>query len=259
MPQRHFLIATSLARLICKEQGVAGQVSEGYFPAHPHRDQFVSLEPRHCYLVLATTKEGAEAVERTELPRSQAEALLAVCAGEVTFECSILRLRGGKPALLRRFIAPEALDLVSVEFEDSQDANAFVPPAWFGPEVTQNAAYHRGTLARIGLQAPVELPLSNAMLTELLDTLEEGALAMQLSHTGPLRQPEGHGVDKPVQAAPFGANPLAATAVDPARRDALMAGLAEALETFKPTQPHPAIRAASVELPRAPTPVHRYG
>ena len=84
MPQRRFLIATSLARLIGKEQGVAGQVSEGYFPAHPHRDQFVSLEPRHCYLVLATTKEGAEAVERTELPRSQAEALLAVCAGEVT-------------------------------------------------------------------------------------------------------------------------------------------------------------------------------
>jgi len=97
------------------------------------------------------------------------------------------------------------------------------------------------------------------MLTELLDTLEEGALAMQLSHTGPLRQPEGHGGDKFVQAAPFGANPLAATAVDPARRDALMAGLAEALETFKPTPPHPAIRAASVELPRAPTPVHRYG
>ena len=125
--------------------------------------------------------------------------------------------------------------------------------------MTQNAAYHRGTLARIGLPAPVELPLSNAMLTEFLDTLEEGALALQLSRTGPLRQPEGHGVDKPVQAAPFGANPLAATAVDPACRDALMAGLAEALETFKPTQPRPAIRAASVELPRAPTPVHRYG
>src|SRR4051812_40991719 len=58
--------------------------------------------------------------------------------------------------------------------------------------------------------------------------------------------------------AALGANPLAATPVDPARRDALMAGLAEALETFKPTQPRPAIRAASVELPRAPTPVHRY-
>src|SRR3954465_2849327 len=232
MPQRRFLIAPPLAPLLSKEHAGAAQVSEGSFPAHPHRDQFVSLEPRHCYLVLTTTKEGAEAVERTELPRSQAEALLAVCAGEVTFECSILRLRGSKQALLRRFFAPEALDLVSVAFEDSKDANAFAPPAWLGPEVTQNAAYRRGTLARIGLLAPVEVPLSNAMLTELLDTLEEGALAMQLSHTGPLGQPEGHGVDKPVQAAPFGANPLAATPVDPARRDALMAGLAEALETL---------------------------
>ena len=78
MPQRRFLIATSLARLICKEQGVAGQVSEGYFPAHPDRDQLVSLEPGHYDLVLITTREGAEAEERTELPRSQAEALLAM-------------------------------------------------------------------------------------------------------------------------------------------------------------------------------------
>ncbi len=109
MPQRRFLMATSLARLIRKEQGVAGHVIEGYFPARPDRDQFVSLEPNHCYLVLTTTKEGAEAEERTELPRSQAEALLDVCAGQVGFECTIVRLRGGKQALLQRSTGPGAL------------------------------------------------------------------------------------------------------------------------------------------------------
>lgn len=258
MLRRRFLIAPSLARLIRKEQGVAGQVMEGYFSAHPHRDQFVSLEPNHCELVLTTTREGADAEERTELPRSQAEALLAVCAGEVTFQCTIMRLRGGKPALLQHFTAPGAPDLLSVEFEDSQDANAFVPPAWFGPEVTQNAAYQRGTLARMGLPAPVEVPLSNVMLTDLLDTLEEAALATQLSHTGPL-QPQEHRADEPAQAARPGTNLPSTGPVDPARRDALMAGLAEALKTAEPPQPRPAAQAFSTGLPRAPTPVHRYG
>ena len=258
MPQRRFLIAPSLARLIRKEQGTAGPVIEGYFPAHPHRDQFVGLEPSHCYLVLATTREGADAEERTELPRSQAEALLAVCAGEVTFQCTITRLRGGKPALLQHFTAPGAPDLLSVEFEDSQDANAFVPPAWFGPEVTQNAAYHRGTLARIGLPAPVEVPLSNAMLIDLLDTLEESARATQLSHPGPL-QPQRHRADEPVQAARPVTDLLSTGPVDPARRDSLMAGLAEALKTAESPQPRPAAQATSTGLPRAPTPIHRYG
>ena len=48
MPQRCFLMATSLARLIRKEQGVAGQVIEGYFPAHPHRDRIGSSVYLHA-------------------------------------------------------------------------------------------------------------------------------------------------------------------------------------------------------------------
>jgi hypothetical protein len=125
--------------------------------------------------------------------------------------------------------------------------------------VTQDAAYHRGTLARLGLPAPVDIPLANAMLTEFLDTLEEGALAARLSHTGPLRQLQRHRADEPVQAAPSGTNPLPAGPVDPARRDALMAGLAAALQTFEPPQPLPAAQAPSRDVPRTPTAVHRYG
>ena len=123
------------------------------------------------------------------MPRTQAEALMAVCAGKVGFECTIVPLRGGKQALLQRFIAPGVLDLLSVEFEEGEDANGFVPPAWFGPEVTQNAAYHRGSLARVGLPAPEEIPLSNAMLNDLLDTIEEGAVAAQLGRAPSQRTP----------------------------------------------------------------------
>src|SRR3954471_23842188 len=180
MAQRRFLVASSLARLIRREGGVAGRVVEGYFPARPYRDHFVSIEPGHSYLVLAPAREGAGEVEQTEVPRAQAEALLAVCAGKVGFECTIVPLRGDTQALLQRFVAPGSLDLLSVEFAAGEDADGFVPSAWFGPEVTQNPAYHRGSLARSGLPASEDIPLSNAMLEELLDVLEEGTTAAQL-------------------------------------------------------------------------------
>src|SRR3954464_7210749 len=181
MAQRRFLLASSLARLIRKDCGMAGRIVEGYFPARPDRDHFVSIEPGHSYLVLAPAKEGAGEEERTEVPRSQAEALLAVCAGKVGFECTIVRLPGGTQALLQRFVAPGSLDLLSVEFAAGEDADGFVPPAWFGPEVTLNPAYHRGSLARTGPPASEDIPLSNAMLEELLDVIEEGTIAAQLS------------------------------------------------------------------------------
>src|SRR4051794_32062116 len=180
MPQRQFLVAPALARLVRKEHSVVGRIVEGYFPARPDRDHFVSIEPGHSYLVLAAGRDGAGDEERTEVPRTQAEALLAVCAGKVGFEATIVTLKGGKQALLQRFIAPGLLDLLSVEFDEREDAERFVPPAWFGPEVTQNPAYHRGTLARAGIPAPEEIPLSNAMLEELLDALEERAIAAHL-------------------------------------------------------------------------------
>src|SRR5215207_10634417 len=135
MPQRRFLVASSLARLIRKEGGVAGRIVEGYLPARPDRDHFVSIEPGHAYLVLAPVG-GAGEEERTEVPRSQAEALLAVCAGKVGFERTIVPLRNGKQVLLQRFIAPGSLDLLSIEFAAEEEADGFVPPAWFGPEVT---------------------------------------------------------------------------------------------------------------------------
>src|SRR3954453_11913270 len=188
MPQRRFLVASSLARLIRKEQGVTDRIVEGYFPPRPDRDHFVSLEPDHAYLVLAPVG-GAGGGERTEVPHSQAEALLAVCAGKVGFEGTIVPLRAGQQALLQRFVAPGPLDLLSIAFAAGEDADGFVPPAWLGPEVTQNPAYHRGSLARAGLPASDKIPLSSVMIEALLDLLDEGTIADQLGRGA---SPGGH-------------------------------------------------------------------
>ena len=234
MSQRRFLIASALARLIRKEQGVAGRIVEGYFPARPDREHFVSIEPSHCYLVLATGREGAGVEEQAEVPRSQAEALLAVCAGKVGFEATIVRLRGGKEALLQRFIAPGSLDRISVEFEEGEDAAGFVPPAWFGPEVTQNTAYDRGSLARVGIPAPEEIPLSNAMLDQLLDTLEEGTIAAQLGRGASPQATEARSDRRTEVASSGGPDELSAPPPESPRRDDLMTGRAEALEGQAP-------------------------
>jgi CYTH domain-containing protein len=235
MAQRQFLLASSLARLIRKEQGVAGRIVEGYFPARPDRDHFVSIEPGHCYLVLATGREGAGVEEQAEVPRSQAEALLAVCAGKVGFECTIVRLPGGKEALLQRFIAPGSLDRISVEFEEGEDANGFVPPAWFGPEVTQNPAYHRGSLARTGLPASEDIPLSNTMLEELLDVIEEGTIGAQLGRGASPSVRDDWSAQGPSDGASLTEG--LAPAIESVPADDLMAGLAEALKDVQPTRP----------------------
>ena len=232
MPQRRFLIASSFARLIRREQDMVGRIVEGYFPARPDRDHFISIEPGYCFLVLAPTSEEAGVEERTEIPRAQADALLPVCAGKVGFECTIVRLQGGKEAVLQRFVVPGSLDLLSVEFEDDADANGFAAPAWVGPEVTQDPAYDRGAMARVGMPEPETIPLADAMLDELLDTLEESRLAAQLDGTlvsgAPLSRAKDDGRGATPQAPPQ-ADQLPGLSNEDARRDSLMTGLAQAL------------------------------
>ena len=41
------------------------------------------------------------------------------------------------------------LRLVEVEFPDEESANGFIPPEWFGQEVTFSTAYHNSTLSKM--------------------------------------------------------------------------------------------------------------
>lgn len=42
------------------------------------------------------------------------------------------------------------LQLAEVEFESESEANAFVPPAWFGEDVTFSTKYHNSTFSQRG-------------------------------------------------------------------------------------------------------------
>lgn len=60
----------------------------------------------------------------------------------------LLPLENGLTAELDVFDAPyEGLWLVEVEFPDRASAESFLPPEWFGPDVTFSAKYHNSTLS----------------------------------------------------------------------------------------------------------------
>ena len=78
-----------------------------------------------------------------------------------------------------RFVTPSPLDLITVAFTSDDEAQQFAPLLWFGPEVTQEPAYHTRAVALEGVPAGPEVPLSDAALHSLLDALEAQPTAGQ--------------------------------------------------------------------------------
>ena len=170
---RRFLVASSLARLLRKERGVEGRIVEGHFPGQYGRTHFVSFEPGHAHLVLTDPKApGGTAEERSEVPRAHAEALLDVCSGKIGFERTRLQLRPGCEVVLSRFLQPAGLNVLTVVFEEGQEAEAFAVPAWFGPEVSDDPAWARHSIALNGPPLVPDVALTDEALDELLDMLD---------------------------------------------------------------------------------------
>ncbi|WP_244937421.1 hypothetical protein, partial [Methylobacterium crusticola] len=169
---RRFQVAPSLVRLIRKERGSA-RITEGYFPPQSGRTSFVRVDGAQCHLVLVTTEAGgAASEERTEVPRAHGDALLDVCAGKAAYDRTQVALGNGREAQVDRYVAPGQVDVVTVAFASADEAGGFAPPAWFGPEVSADAAYEGRSIALQGVPQPGEVALSNAALEAVLDLVE---------------------------------------------------------------------------------------
>ena len=64
-----------------------------------------------------------------------------------------------------------------MEFASDREARGFRPLEWFGPEVTADPRYTHQSIALRGLDEDPEIPLSNAALNSLIDTLDGRLLA----------------------------------------------------------------------------------
>jgi CYTH domain-containing protein len=176
---RRFLLASSLARLIARDRG-STSITEGYFAGQQGRVSYVALDPERAGLVLTSEPTGSAPVEeRTEIPRAHAEALLDVCAGRLTLERSTLPIDGGAEVLIERIAQPGGINTVTVEFHNPDEAQAFTPPPWFGPEITKEPSFGRQVIALDRLPELPEVPLSNAIMEAVLDLLEGRASTSQ--------------------------------------------------------------------------------
>ena len=169
---RRFLLASSLARLITRDRG-STSITEGYFAGQQERVSYVALHSERAQLVLISEPTGsAPAEERTEVPRAHAEALLDVCAGRLRLERSALAMEGGAEVLIERIIEPGPLNTVTVEFHNGEEAEAFAPPAWFGPEITTQRSFLRQVIALNRIPNVGEVALSDGIVGAVLDLLE---------------------------------------------------------------------------------------
>ena len=96
---------------------------------------------------------AGEAIHNREeeflLPKESYERLKSKCEGRAVRKMRYrIPLDGGLTAELDLFHGDhEGLMLVEVEFSDTTAANAFVPPAWFGKEVSSDPRYRNSYLA----------------------------------------------------------------------------------------------------------------
>src|SRR5215204_6049820 len=111
--------------------------------------------------------------------RALLPALLDVCAGRLTLERSTLPIDGGAEVLIERIAQPRSINTVTVEFHNPDEAQAFTPPPWFGPEITTESSFGRQVIALDRLPELPEVPLSNAIMEAVLDLLEDRASTSQ--------------------------------------------------------------------------------
>ena len=173
---RRFLVAPCIARLISRERGVNRQIVESYLSSQPGKDQFIRLEANQAHFVLSAHDPAGNLVGKlAPLPREHAAALLGLCIGQISYDRLHMPPQSGlsHKIQLDRVVCPGSFDLITVEFDDVEQAEAFEIPAWVGPEVTTEYTYEWRYIALNGLPSNVEVALSSQQVEAVLDMLDQ--------------------------------------------------------------------------------------
>jgi CYTH domain-containing protein len=182
---RRFLLDPSLARLIVRECGADRQIVEGYLSSQPGRNQFVRSEADQCYLVVPLLGPAGEPVdEPAPLPQTHGESLFEISVGQISYKrvCLAVQSTLAPQMQLECVIYPNRADILTVEFDGQQQAEAFSPAIWFGPEVTGEDTYERRYIALNGVPSSPEMALSSQQLEALLDMLDQVRQAAEATH-----------------------------------------------------------------------------
>jgi CYTH domain-containing protein len=177
---RRFLVSPCIARLMARERGFDRQIVEGYLSSQTGKDQLIRLEADQAHFVLSGQDPAGDLVEKlAPLPREHAEALFGLCIGQISYDRLHLPSQPGLSHAIQldRVVYPSSFDLITVEFDDVQQAETFQIPTWFGPEVTTEFTYEWRYIALNGLQSNLEVPLSSQQVEAVLDLLDQSQIA----------------------------------------------------------------------------------
>ncbi|EIM30666.1 CYTH domain-containing protein [Microvirga lotononidis] len=230
---RRFLVSPCIARLVARERGVDRQIVEGYLSSQPGKDQLIRLEADQAHFVLSGQDPAGDPVEKlAPLPREHAEALFGLCVGQISYDRLHLPPQSGLSDAIQldRVVYPSSFDLITVEFADAQQAEAFQIPTWFGPEVTTEYTYEWRYIALNGLQSNPEVPLSSQQVEAVLDMLDQSQTATKATNGSAAddvivalsRSLETSGLLKATKdtSTPPEAKPLAEDVLEPMKRSA---------------------------------------
>lgn len=126
-------------------------MTQGYL----NTDPVVRIRKENDDYVL--TYKGSGLLSRSEynlpLNKESFEHLLKKCDGIIISKSRYkIPLENGLVAELDIFNGDlHSLVLVEVEFKSVEDANAFIPPSWFGADVTTDNRYHNSYISKYGL------------------------------------------------------------------------------------------------------------
>lgn len=123
-------------------------ISQGYLNTSP----VLRIRQKNDQYIFTYKSAGLMSREEIEVPLTK-EAythLLPKCDGNIITKTRYLcPLNHQLTAELDQFYGCySGLFLAEVEFPSEAEANAFVPPSWFGPEVTQDTHFHNSTMSQ---------------------------------------------------------------------------------------------------------------
>ena len=124
------------------------RISQGYICTNP----VVRIRRSNDDYFLTYKSKGLMAREEYEMPLT-AEAfehmlpkIDGILIDKIRYMVPLDEKQVAELDIFQGTLAP--LRLVEVEFESIEEANAFVPPAWFGDDVTNSGEYHNSNLSK---------------------------------------------------------------------------------------------------------------
>lgn len=142
--ERKFLVTGDAWR-----EAASGQArfSQGYLSRDPARTVRVRVAGEQAFLTIKGATSGATRAEfEYEIPRADAQALLALCDGPVVEKVRHLCEVDGMRWEVDEFLGANA-GLIVAEIELQAEDQPFTRPPWLGAEVTGDARYVNANLA----------------------------------------------------------------------------------------------------------------